>query len=74
MRDIQRTDQGYRCGASHHNAKHSDEVVNQVRDLHDHGLGWRRIARQLGLSPNWVKDVCNFRFRVVVKPTMGVSA
>lgn len=74
MRDIQRTDQGYRCGQHHHNSRYTDVVVNQVRDLQDSGLGWRRIARQLGLKPDWVKQVCAFRLRVLVKPSMGVSA
>lgn len=37
--------------------------MQDVRNLQWFGLGWRRIARQLGLMAHWVKAVCTGRVR-----------
>lgn len=65
--DVHRTPEGRRCGESHPRATHTDAEVEEVRALHDRGLGWRRIAAVLGLSPNWVKHIVSFRRRPFVR-------
>lgn len=53
---IKRSERGYRCGESHHNAKLPDAVVVQARDLYDYGdedghrLMPAEIARKLGVE------------------------
>ncbi len=59
--------EGRRCGESHWNTVHSDAEVNAVRDLGEQGLGYKRIARRLGLPRSWVKDVLAFRERLYVR-------
>jgi DNA-binding CsgD family transcriptional regulator len=45
-------------------AKHSDAVVEQIRDLHDEGLSKRAIARRLGLPRRSVRDYVDYRARL----------
>ena len=43
--------------------KHSDEVVERARLLHDAGLGYKRISLKLGVSRNTLKDWLTYRTR-----------
>ena len=55
---------GYRIGSSHHNARISDEVVEQIRDLHEEqGLGYRKLANMFGLTRSYVQKICNYERR-----------
>lgn len=55
---------GYRIGSSHHNCRISDEVVDQIRDMHeDGGKSYRQIAKLLGLSKNFVAKICRYERR-----------
>ena len=57
-------EQGYRIGASHHNARIPDDVIDKIRDMHeDEGIGYRKIAKALGLSKNFVAKVCRYERR-----------
>jgi len=55
---------GYRIGMSHHNAKISDEMVDQIRSLHEEGgIGYRRIAKMFKLTKSSVQKICNYERR-----------
>jgi DNA invertase Pin-like site-specific DNA recombinase len=55
---------GYRIGTSHHNCTVSDEIIDKIRDLHeDDGMSYRKIAKLLGLSKNFVAKVCRYERR-----------
>lgn len=55
---------GYRIGASHHNARIPQEVVDQLRDLHeDESIGYRRLAKMFNLSRSVVQKICNYERR-----------
>lgn len=57
-------ERGYRIGASHHNARIPDAIVNQIRDLHeDHKIGYRRLARMFNLKRAFIQKVCNYAIR-----------
>ena len=52
-----------RVGERHHASRHSNATVERARVLHDEGLGYRRIAQQLGISHNTIEDWCSYRSR-----------
>jgi hypothetical protein len=57
-------ERGYRVGASHHNCTIPDEVVSQIRDLHEYRMvGYRRLARMFGVSRGAVQKICRYRLR-----------
>lgn len=56
-------------GEHHSRAKHSDELVETMRVMHEEGLGYRRIARLLGVNLWTVRDIVAFRRRNVVPYT-----
>ncbi len=62
-------ERGQRLGQYHCRARISDEAVEQMRSLHDEGLGYRRIARMLGLRVYTVRDIVSFRRRNVLPTT-----
>lgn len=41
----------------------SDETVELARQLHDSGLGYKRIARKLEVPVSTVRDWCKYRVR-----------
>lgn len=60
-------ERGCRIGATHHNAKVPDEIVNRIRDLHeDQGVGYRRLAKMFNLKRAFVQKVCKYRIRAQV--------
>jgi hypothetical protein len=62
-----------RCGQHHHRSTISDELVETMRTLHEEkGLGYRRIARMLGLRVYTVRDIVSYRRRNVV-PSVWVE-
>ena len=57
-------DRGMRIGESHHNCKIKDCVVDRIREMHeDEGIGYRTIAKVLGLSRHTVRDICRYTRR-----------
>ncbi len=57
-------EQGYRIGSSQHNCRLSDEIVDQIRDMHeDLGIGYRKIAKHLNLKRSTVQKICNYERR-----------
>lgn len=59
IRYVAINDRGLRIGESHHNAKLSDATVDRIRELHeDEGIGYRKIAKAMGLSTSTVRMIC----------------
>lgn len=55
---------GRRVGETHHNATISDALVELIRDKHEYeGIGYRRLARELNLSPGTVNKICTYERR-----------
>ena len=47
----------------HHRAKETDETVEIARQLHDSGIGYKRIAKKLDVSVWTVRDWLTYRTR-----------
>jgi hypothetical protein len=55
---------GKRIGSSHHNAKHSDEIVDAIRDMHeDEGIGYRKLAIIFSLPRATIQKICTYERR-----------
>lgn len=52
------TVRGMPCGESHHMARHPDEVVEKVRELHADGMTYAQIERELGVNRRTVQSWC----------------
>lgn len=58
---------GRRIGFSHHNAKLPDEIIDQIRDLHEDALiGYQRISMIFNVSKSFVQKVCNYERRAQI--------
>lgn len=58
---------GRRIGETHHRARITDSMVEQIRDLHEYdGKTPRQIAASLGLTFRTVKKICDYERRVQV--------
>ena len=57
-------EQGYRVGEHHHNARLSNEIVDKIREMHeDEGIGYRRIAKIMGISRHVIAKICRYERR-----------
>lgn len=54
---------GLRVGETHHRAKLSDHDIDLIRELHEEGLGYRRIAEKFEVSWLTVRDIVKCRRR-----------
>ena len=55
---------GLPVGETHHRARVPDLVVNRIRELHEEeNLGYRRIAKLVGLSRSFVRKICLYQRR-----------
>lgn len=59
------------CGDYHGKAKLSDDDVERIRMLHEHGVSYGIIARCYGVSKESVGRICRFERRNVVVWTRG---
>lgn len=50
-------------------AKLTDHDVDLIRELHDEGLGYRKIAKKFEISPSAVRHIvkCTQRFLIPVR-------
>lgn len=57
-------DRGFRIGETHHNARLSDALVDQIRDMHEYeGLRVGEICERLGLAKTTVVKICRYERR-----------
>lgn len=66
IRYVATNDRGLPIGKFHHNCKHADELVDRIRELHEDEekpMGYRRIAKLLGISRHTVRDICRYSRR-----------
>lgn len=64
VRFVATNENGNRIGETHHNARLSDATVDRIREMHeDEGLGYKKIAKELGLSRHTVRDICRYTRR-----------
>jgi DNA invertase Pin-like site-specific DNA recombinase len=57
-------EQGYRIGASHHNARLPDEVIDKIRDMHeDKEVGYRKLAKIFDIPLSTIKKICKYERR-----------
>lgn len=64
IRYVAINDRGLRIGKYHQRCKHTDELVDRIRDMHEEqGLGYRKIAFMLEISRHTVRDICRYTVR-----------
>lgn len=56
-------ERGLRVGEDHPRAKLCDFEIDQIRDLHDEGYGYRKLAAIFGISKSHVRDIVLCRKR-----------
>jgi hypothetical protein len=52
-----------RVGENHHNAKYTDREVELVRQLHEQGLGYRRLSDKMEMPIRTIRDILAYRRR-----------
>lgn len=62
-------EQGLRIGEDHHRAKLTDAEVERLRQLHEEGIGYRRLAVIFEVNPTTVRDIVKFRTRAQLPST-----
>lgn len=67
IRYVATNDRGLRIGESHHNCKHSDQVVDRIRDMHEVlGMSYKSISQETGISWHTVKRICRYERRAQI--------
>lgn len=56
-------ERGNRMGETHHRAKLTDEQVETMRELHQQGWGFKRLARAFNVSRETARDIVLYRRR-----------
>ena len=58
---------GLRVGEDHQCAKLTDHEVDQIRDFHESGIGYRRLAKMFEVSRSLIRYIvrCERRAQVV---------
>jgi len=55
---------GHRIGSTHHNATIPDDVVDEIRDLHeDEGWPYSKLAEHFNLGKSTIQKICNYSRR-----------
>lgn len=68
MKTVALNHRGYRIGASHHNAKLTDDEIDTILFLRDEGLSYAQIAAKWdepgrSISKSTVRKVCKGQIR-----------
>ena len=64
IKHVATNERGMRIGESHHNNKHPNDLVNQVRDMREiEGLSYGVICRRLDLPKSTVATICRYERR-----------
>lgn len=66
---LQVTEKGHRAGETHPCAKLTDEQVDLIREQHDQGIGYRRLARMFDTPKSTIRDIvlCRRRYAVPMR-------
>ena len=66
---LQVTEKGARAGETHHLAKLSDADVDAIRDQHEMGFGYRRLARIFSTPKSTIRDIvkCRRRYGIPIR-------
>lgn len=62
-RRVQLSDCNRIMGESHPHAKLTDAQVEQMRDMNEEGIGYRKLAKLFNVSRPTVQSICNYRRR-----------
>ena len=59
---------GLRVGESHQRAKLTDHEVDQIRELHESGIGYRRLSRMFEVDKRTIARIvrCELRAQTIV--------
>lgn len=63
MNEIRRNHRGFRVGADHQRARHSDATVARARQYREQGMTYTRIAELTGANWRTVADWCQYATR-----------
>jgi len=69
-------DSGKRVGEDHGRARLTNHEVDLIRQLHDGGMGYQRIADKFGVSKSQVRYIVKLKRRAIVPvswKTMGCT-
>lgn len=50
-------------GENHPQAKLTDHEVELLRQMHDEGYGYKRLAKMFETPVRTVRDICNYTYR-----------
>lgn len=63
MRLVAINENGKRIGEDHYNAKYSNHEIDQVNELKDSGLGYKRISKIMEMPIRTVRDIVSGKRR-----------
>ena len=61
-----------RVGNSHHNAKLTNAEVDMLLEMHDQGLGYRKLSAMFEVSKSLVRDICKGKSRCQIPTSWRV--
>jgi len=65
--DVPVNDRGIGIGQYHHRSTIPDEIVDQMRDLHEiRGLSYMQLAMKFKLNYHYVKKICRYERRAQI--------
>lgn len=64
IRYVATNDRGLRVGIYHPNCKYTDQVVDQLREMHeDLGMTYKKISEVTGIPRHTVRRICSYQRR-----------
>lgn len=66
-------ERGLRVGQDHQRAKLTDRDVELIRELHEGGMSYGKIAVKFEVGKSTVQDICTFRRRASAAVRWRVS-
>ena len=64
IRYVATNDRGLRVGEYHPNCKYTDQVVDQLREMHeDLGMTYKKISEVTGIPRHTVLRICSYQRR-----------
>ncbi len=57
---------GRRVGDSHHHSKLTNAEVDQLLEMHESGVGYRKLSAMFEVSKSLVRNICKGRARCQV--------